>query len=544
MADQSPNDAKSPVIAALRQALGAEAVTDAPDQLDHVARTTSPPAARPLAIARPTDTAQVQQVVRIAGEHRVPVYPISRGCNWGYGDACPPTDGQILLDLGRMNRIIEVNEASAYAVIEPGVSQRQLYDYLCAHHPDLWMDATGAGLEASFVGNTLDRGFGHTRYGDHFLTCCGMDIVLADGSLLKTGYGHYPDARADRIYRYGVGPFLDGLFCQSNYGIITRIGLWLTPRPEAFCCFFFYCDRPGQLPDMIDRLAPLRLQSMLTSTIHIGNDLRVLSARMRYPWDQAGGQTPLPDELRAKLARQTGIGAWNGGGAIYGTAGTVRSIKRKVRKVLKPYHVRFVDDRALGLARWTHRQLKRLGMGRRLGELLDVLEPVYGLMKGVPSDEPLKGSGWRVREPMPQQAVDPRAEPTGLRWVSPVLPTTGTAAEDMLAIAEPLYRKHGFEALITFTMITERAMIAVTNLSFDQREPDEAAAAKACYDELMAALLEAGFVPYRTGPGGFEKLYDPDDVFWQTAQKIKQALDPDQIIAPGRYLPQPDAPRS
>ena len=95
------------------------------------------------------------------------------------------------------------------------------------------MDATGAGLDASLVGNTLDRGFGHTPYGDHSATACGMEIVLADGSVLNTGYSHIENAKAKYCYRYGIGPFLDGLFQQSNYGIVTKIGLWLMPEPVS-----------------------------------------------------------------------------------------------------------------------------------------------------------------------------------------------------------------------------------------------------------------------------------------------------------------------
>ena len=121
----------------------------------------------------------------------MPVYPISCGKNWGYGDACAPAAGSAILDLGRMNRILEVNRELAYCVIEPGVTQGQLFNYLRDNKTGLWMDATAAGPESSLVGNTADRGFGHTRYGDHFLTCSGMEIVLADGRVLNTGFGHF-----------------------------------------------------------------------------------------------------------------------------------------------------------------------------------------------------------------------------------------------------------------------------------------------------------------------------------------------------------------
>ncbi len=543
-----PNPQLQNAIDAWQQALGPPHVAVDPAALARYARTTAPgipqspaphpgPDSGPGAILFPDSTAQVQDIVRIAAQYGVPVYPISRGKNWGYGDANPPTPGQVIVDLQRMNRIIEVNPELAYAVIEPGVTQQQLSDYLTQHGHDLWMDSTGAGPQASLVGNTLDRGFGHTRYGDHFLNTCGMEVVLADGRILNTGFGHYPNAQAHRVYRYGVGPFLDGLFGQSNFGIVTQIGLWLMPKPEAFCAYFFSAPNDADLADLVDHLAKLRLAGLLQSTLHIANDLRAVSARTRYPWDLTGGQTPLPRAVRLKLRQQYGLGAWNGIGAVYGTAESVRVVKQAVRQALRGYRVKFLDDRRLSHAKRLRSLLGKIGLGRGLGELIDLVEPVYGLLKGVPSDEPLAGVSWRVRDAGPPKPIDPLDQHAGLMWVSPVLPTSGQAAQEVVTLIEPIYKKHGFEPLVTFTMITDRAMVCVSNLSFDQRQPQETRSAQACYDELMAALIANGYIPYRTGPGGYAKLVGEGSVFWSVAGQLKAMLDPHGIIAPGRYLP-------
>ena len=521
---------------AMSQPFSANAPRDDPATLDRFARSTGPWGTRPGGVAYPTSTVQVQNLVRIAGEHNLKLYPISRGKNWGYGDACAPSDGQVIVDLSRMNRIVEVNEDLAYCVIEPGVSQGQLADYLAEHHPNLWLDVTGAGRDASVVGNTLDRGFGHTRYGDHFLTACGLQVVMPDGSVLDTGFTGYENHQAGRVYRYGTGPFLDGLFAQSNLGICTRIGLWLMPKPEALCAYFFYADRDEQLEQIIDRLAKLRMQGLLQSTIHIGNDLRVISARTRYPYDRAGGRTPLPDDLRQTLRREYGVGAWNAGGALYGTPGTVKAMTKRLARELRGFHLKFVDDRKLALARTVTRGLNRIGLGRQLTELLDVVEPVYGLLKGVPSDEPLRGASWRVRDPEPADPTDPLETHAGLIWSSPILPNRGASARAVLELLEPIYARHGFEPLVTFTMITERAMVAVTNIAYDRRDEQQSAAAGVCYDELTDALINSGYIPYRVSPKAAAKLAATDTPYWQTARKIKAALDPGNIISPGRYV--------
>jgi 4-cresol dehydrogenase (hydroxylating) len=503
---------------------------------DVYGRTTGIESRRPLAVVCPESTAQVQEVLRIASTYGVGVYPISRGKNWGYGDSCPMRGGQAVLDLRRMNRIVEVNDELCYAVIEPGVTQGQLYDHLRTNHPRLWMDSSGAGREASVIGNALDRGFGHTRYGDHFLTTCGLEVVLADGRVLNTGLGHYENARAGRVYRYGTGPFLDGLFSQSNFGVVTRAGVWLMPRPEAFAGFFMSASRDEDLGELVGRLTALRIQGLLQSTIHIGNDLRVISGRRRYPWEEALGQTPLPTDLRARLRNEEGVGVWNVAGALSGSRETVAAARRALARAMRPYKVVFLTDGNLAFARRLQQLLGRWGKG--LGERLDGVEPVYGLLKGIPTDEPLRGAAWRVRgAPASDKPMDPLDCDAGLLWVSPVLPATAACAREVMSIVEPAYAKYGFDACATFTYIAERALVCVTNISFDRREPDEVRRARDCYDEVTGRLIARGYIPYRSGPEGMSKLGENSAVFWDVAAQIKRALDPNGLISAGRYEP-------
>jgi 4-cresol dehydrogenase (hydroxylating) len=533
-------DAPATFDAAVREwsaALGQAAVNLADASLSRSARTTGSQSNRPLAILSPVSTAQVQQILQIASKHGIGVHPISRGKNWGYGDACPLGPNQVVMDLGKMNRILEVNSELCYAVIEPGVTQEQLYRHLQDHNTGLWMDSSGAGKEASLVGNILERGFGHTRYGDRFLTICGMEVVLGDGRVLNTGFGHYANAKAGRTYRYGVGPFLDGIFSQSNFGVVTKMGIWLMPAPQDFCAFFFSAENESDLPAIIDALAPLRMQGILQSTVHVANDLRAISGRTGYPWDRAGGITPLPANLRAQLRREFMMGAWNGCGALYGTRETVAAARKVVGRALKAFGPKFLTDRTLKTAAKLQRALSWTDWGRRMGERLQVVEPVYGLLKGIPTDEPLRGAAWRVRKPCPSVPTDPLDCHAGLMWIAPTLPSSGKAAQDLMNQLVPIYTRHGFETLVTFTLITERALCCVTNVAFDRREADETARAKACYEELSDTLLREGYIFYRSGPRGMAKLTAEPSTFWDVAGQIKSVLDPAGVISPGKYLP-------
>ena len=78
----------------------------------------------------PQSADEVQALMRICNAYQVPVYPVSTGKNLGYGGSAPVLNGSVVLDLKRMNRIIEVNEDNAFALVEPGVSYFDLYNYI------------------------------------------------------------------------------------------------------------------------------------------------------------------------------------------------------------------------------------------------------------------------------------------------------------------------------------------------------------------------------------------------------------------------------
>ncbi len=510
--------------------LGADAVKSDDVTVDRYARTTAPRGTAPAAVLWPQRTEQVQQIVRIAVRFRVPLYPISRGRNWGYGDACAPQDGQVIIDLRRMNRIVELNRELAYAVIEPGVSQQQLHDHLESSGNDLWMDATGAGPDASVVGNTLERGFGHTPCGDHFANTCGMRIVLADASVLDTGFGHVPGAHATYCYPYGIGPGLDGLFCQSNLGIVTRVGVWLNRRPQAMRAVFASTSSDDDLVDLIDRLRELRLAGLLRSAVHVANDLRLLSSRV-----DAATSRPLSPGDRQRLRKVHGVGAWNVSSAIYGTRTTVAAAGLQVKKTLRSYRVVSLNDAKLRRAKRAGALLGLFGMGANLRALISVVEPAFEMLKGRPVDAFVRDILPHATCPSESGSLDPLDYHTGLIWVSPVAPAQGDHARRLIQLMEPIYNRFGFDLPVTFTLVTERALSAVTNISFNRRDCEQTERAAACYDELMRTLMDAGYPPYRTGPAGFKRIRT-DSPFWHAAQRIKHALDPHGIISPGRYL--------
>src|SRR5213079_3678159 len=99
---------------AFGEALGPEHVLVGDAAISRYRVCTQPITRRIAAAVRPESVEQVQEIVRIAAAHRLALYPISTGNNWGYGSAQPMRDDNVILDLGRMNRIHEVNTELAY----------------------------------------------------------------------------------------------------------------------------------------------------------------------------------------------------------------------------------------------------------------------------------------------------------------------------------------------------------------------------------------------------------------------------------------------
>src|SRR4051794_33201679 len=186
----------------------------------------------PAAVVSPGSVEEVQAVVRLAVEHGGPLWTASRGRNLAYGGAATRVAGSVLLDLSRMNRILEIDEACGVAIIEPGVSFLALDEHLRETGSGLMISAPDLGW-GSVIGNSLERGFGYTAHGEHAQMVCGLEVVLSDGTLIRTGMGAQPGGRTWGHYKGGFGPSLDGLFMQSNFGVVTKMGHWLMPRPET-----------------------------------------------------------------------------------------------------------------------------------------------------------------------------------------------------------------------------------------------------------------------------------------------------------------------
>ncbi|MGV2983313.1 FAD-binding oxidoreductase [Microbacterium sp. AGC85] len=176
------------VTAALRSALGDIVdVTEAALEAARADRSGHSSAGRPIAVVHAQTIDQVQQTMRIATETRTPV--VVRGAGTGLAGAANAGPGEIVLSTLRMNRVLEVRPDDLFAVVEPGILNADLNALLAEH--GLWWPPDPASRDISSVGGNIATGAGGllcAKYGVVRDAVLGVDIVLADGRLLRLGH--------------------------------------------------------------------------------------------------------------------------------------------------------------------------------------------------------------------------------------------------------------------------------------------------------------------------------------------------------------------
>jgi glycolate oxidase len=215
------------LLAELAAELGKDAVHVDPDVTESYRRDMMPlaPHGEPLAVALPGDTAQVQSVVRACAAAGVPIVP--RGAGSGLSGAANAIDGCVVLVTTRMNEIVEVDPENRLAVVQPGVVNLDLRGAVEKH--GLFYPPDPASYDWCTIGGNLSTNAGGlccVKYGVTTDSVLGMEVVLADGSLLRTGR---------RTVKGVAGYDLTKLFVGSEgtLGVITQATLALRPLPQA-----------------------------------------------------------------------------------------------------------------------------------------------------------------------------------------------------------------------------------------------------------------------------------------------------------------------
>ena len=492
-------------------------------------------------VLRPRTTAQVQRIVRLANRRGWTINPISTGLNFGYGGTSPVQPTVIQLDLSRMMAIrntAEISRRNPVAVIEPGVTQQALYEWLQRHHPDLVFNVTGSARHTSIIGNALDRGVGY--FGPRKEDLFGLEVVTGNGDLVCTGFRRLGETSPlAHSHPYGLGPVLDGLFFQGNSGIVTSACFRLVPRRPRAVAISLGLRNGTDLAAFIDRLAELKREAVMESVTHIGNRQRSHASLMygitTYLQEQCG-RTP---EAAAAEAREAlaliAKGDWTSLGAVTGSAAQVRANLAEVRERMRGIAtVRVLDEAKLALGFRVMHALRFFRSARANAAAIAAIRPLHVLALGQPTDAAIDNLLWRYgRSDLPATELDKTN--CGLIFINPALPMDGALVATIVRELEDIARP--FELYMTINIETATSLVAVINLLFDRSNQAEVAAAHATADALHAHLRTRQLEVYRARADMMTSVVDAADPYWQTVGAIKHALDPNGVIAPGRYSP-------
>ena len=213
------------ILAELRQALGPERVSTAPEDLAAYAYDGTWAETRPDVVVHPQETAHVVAVLRIADAARVPVVP--RGSATGLAGGAVPVVGSICLNLARMNRILEISVPDTCAVVQPGVITQDLqravekFGFFYPPDPASVYQCTVGGNVATNAGGPRCLKYGVT--GDYVL---GLEVVLAGGHVLRLGGRTIKDVAGYDLKRLFIGS-------EGTLGVVTEVTVRLIPKPAA-----------------------------------------------------------------------------------------------------------------------------------------------------------------------------------------------------------------------------------------------------------------------------------------------------------------------
>ena len=520
---------------AFRDLLGSENVLTDEATISAAQTATYPTTQTVPAIIKPSNRAEVQECVRIANQYQIPIYPVSKGKNWGYGSRVPTRDGAAILDLSRLNRIVDYDEKLAYVTVEPGVTQRQLFEFLTKKQSKLHLSVTGSTPDSSLIGNTVERGIAKGQLGDRFSHVCGLEVILPTGECIHTGLERFANAKAAKVNHWGVGPYLDGMFTQSNLGIVTQMTMWLIPYPRYFQSFFYSIKDDSRFEELIDTLRQLKLQGLLRNSFVLFNDYRMLSIKQQYPWQATSGKTPLPASVMEKLRKTWGGGVWIGEGSLYSASREQGRIERKLIKQALNKTVDkliFFDAQKARIAEMIQPLYKWL-TGIDLNTMIDFLYR-KNLQRGIPTEKALPMIYWRKQSPVPSK-MDPDTDGCGVIWLAPSVPFEGQQVRAALNIVEETAKAHQFEPSFGLQCVTERSIDLTAIILYDREVPGEDERAIACHDEMMQKLATEGYIPYRLSTQSMNSLPLARDDYGKLLQDLKRTLDPNDILAPGRY---------
>jgi len=319
--------------------------------------------------------------------------------------------------------------------------------------------------------------------------------------------GGMTNAKAWQVYKRGCGPSADGLFMQSNFGIVTKLGLWLTPQPECYMPGWLTLRRDADLEPLLEALRPLMLSGVIANQPMIINAVCAASAFAgREQW--FNGEGSIPDEVIERIAAQPGFGRWVMRFALYGDEQIVerqRQIVTSAFGAIAGAEVRFSRYR-----------------GDALPELTNPHERVQA---GIPSMDLDRMTRWYGGQ---------EGGHIGFSCAAPITGRDGAALRDLVR-GQLSAVGLDYSGVI---IVGRRSMIHVGLVVFDTKNEAQARTAYEVCKSLVEPAARLGYGEYRSHLDFMDLVADQYD-FNHHAQRrfnerLKDILDPNGILSPGK----------
>jgi len=477
------------IVKALQEIVGSENVSDAKPICEaYVTRAIMDVSSRaPSIVVRPKNVEEIQAILKLANENKTPVVPHSGGLSGG--EATPTREGSILLDLRRMNQIVEVNTDARYMIVEPGVTSAQAWKYMQENHPEYRPGIPdGAPPSATIVGDHLDRGFHFlsTKYGPAADAVLGLEVVLSTGEVVRTGAGALPTSKW--FYRWMFGPDLTGLFLgsQGTLGVVTKMAVKIFPMPKFRDVVAFGASDWKYLIEPC--LEVLKMESV--DLAQGGNYHLATTRRARYKWPPPPKPNVLPTvwmnfELGADSREE------------------LENMKTRIYEILKRYQSQYVwgKEGETNLFEWK----------------LDVRSIVSRLTKPNRISVPYAGH-----------------KGGGLLFITWYVPWQ--EAGRFCETAEKLMSKYEVSPVVWLAAVDHgRQGLVMPIILFDPKSPEDIKTVEALDKEMTEQFLSMGGIPYRPNLAVHAPMAMSKSLgYYDLLKRIKLAVDPNGIMHPGR----------
>ncbi|KAJ5395212.1 Vanillyl-alcohol oxidase C-terminal subdomain 1 [Penicillium crustosum] len=415
----------------------------------------------------PTTVEEIQKILAIANEYKLPLWAVSRGKNLGYGDPHKRVKGSIIVDLQKMNKILDVNKKFSYYTVEPGVTFFQLFQEIQAQKKHIWCSSPSLGW-GIVVRIALDRGWGYTHNGDHSNQICGIEVVLPGGTLVRTGMGAHDNSVSGPLFRGGYGPTYDSMFSQSNFGIVTKMTIWASPAPEGFMQVHLSVPEERDLAPMVDILRELLLREKIQNHPVIGNVIRQINKHglRKDFWNE---DTSILYHRIKEIQKDLRLGFWDATFALYGPKEMMEYNLKQIQEAFKPIKGHVLKE----TAHYPEPSQK----------YVNALDVPYDLQTGNPGLRPIR-------------SIEYRGLDGGHISFSPVLPSDGKAALDFHYKAQKICEKHGYDFVAGLHM-NLRHMTYINMIHFDCNSQKDKDSANALFVDMVRAARETGYGEYR-----------------------------------------------